>query len=108
MEETERILADTQKRQQPVTQTYLPTTTDSRLELNQQVKRFASKEQSFEREILSLKSALKTLDRDKDEMRVELDHKDERLAKLQSDVGQYLEELARLQLRLKNSEIQIG
>lgn len=61
----------------------------------------------LEREIVNLRGALASLDRDKDEMRVELDRKDEKMARLTNDASKYMEEISQLKLRLKNAELQI-
>ncbi|CAL8126970.1 unnamed protein product [Orchesella dallaii] len=62
----------------------------------------------LEREIVNLRAALSSLDRDKDEMRVELDRKDEKLARISNDASRYMDEVSQLKLRLKNSELQIS
>ncbi len=61
----------------------------------------------MEREISNLRAALASLDRDKDEMRVELDRKDERMARLTNEASKYMDELSHLKLQLKNAELQI-
>lgn len=61
----------------------------------------------MEREIVNLRAALSSLDRDKDEMRVELDRKDEKLARLVNESSKYMDEISQLKLRLKNSELEI-
>ncbi|ODM96005.1 hypothetical protein Ocin01_10673 [Orchesella cincta] len=62
----------------------------------------------LEREIVNLRAALSSLDRDKDEMRVELDRKDEKLARVSNDASKYVDEISQLKLRLKNAELQIN
>lgn len=61
----------------------------------------------LEREIINLRTALSNLDRDKDEMRVELDRKDERIARLTNESSRYVDELSQMKMRLKNAELQI-
>ena len=104
LEHTEALLKETQRK---AAANYVPTQRENQ-ELNQQVRQLMAREMGLEREVASLTATVKTLDRDKDEMRVELDRKDEKLARIQVENTQLTEQVRTLQLQLKNAELQLG
>jgi chromosome segregation ATPase len=67
------------------------------LDISRRLREQAAREQELEREISRLKSNINILDRNKTEMRSELEHRDERLSRLGHELNQYKTELSRLQ-----------
>jgi len=68
----------------------------------------AGRMQELEREINYLKSSLSAIDKDRDELRVELDRKDERLARMRKECEGHLAEASKLKNQLRNMEMQMG
>jgi chromosome segregation ATPase len=77
-------------------------------EMARRLRQQAAREVELEDELSRLRSAVAKLDRDKDEMRAELDRKDEKLARINTEWEKQMAELSRLQLALKNTEYQLG
>jgi chromosome segregation ATPase len=104
LDQTQALLTDTQRK---AAANYIPTQREN-LELNQQVRQLVAREMVLEREVAALTATVKALDRDKDEMRIELDRKDEKLARVQAENRQFQEQVDKLQMQNKDVELRLG